>query len=52
LVFTVTPDDPNDDIDWVLFDLGVTGDCSNVKAANAIRCKAGYGVSNADCRAM
>ncbi|WP_439697099.1 gliding motility-associated C-terminal domain-containing protein [Mucilaginibacter sp. AW1-7] len=49
LVFTITPNSIHDDIDWVLFDLGTTGDCANVKAANAIRCKAGYGVDNIDC---
>lgn len=49
LVFTVTPNSVHDDIDWVLFDLGPTGDCVNVNPANAIRCKAGYGVDNIDC---
>jgi len=49
LVFTITPNSVHDDIDWVLFDLGATGDCAGVNPANAIRCKAGYGVDNADC---
>lgn len=49
LVFTITPNSIHDDIDWVLFDLGTSGDCANVKAINAIRCKAGYGVDNIDC---
>jgi len=49
LVFTITPSNPNDDIDWVLFDLGTTGDCSGVKPENAIRCKAGYGVGSSQC---
>ncbi|MFB9844036.1 T9SS type B sorting domain-containing protein [Mucilaginibacter ginsenosidivorans] len=49
LVFTITPSDTRDDIDWVLFDLGTTGDCSGVRAANAIRCKAGAGVDVTDC---
>lgn len=49
LVFTITPNSIHDDIDWVLFDLGTSGDCSNVNPANAIRCKAGYGVDNVDC---
>ncbi|WP_259069341.1 gliding motility-associated C-terminal domain-containing protein [Mucilaginibacter sp. X4EP1] len=49
LVFTITPNSIHDDIDWVLFDLGTTGDCANVNAANAIRCKAGYGVDNSVC---
>jgi gliding motility-associated-like protein len=33
----------------VLYDLGTTGDCANVTPANAIRCKAGYGVRNSYC---
>ncbi len=45
LTFTITPT-ANDDIDWVLYDLGVTGSCTAVTAANAIRCNAGRGV---DC---
>jgi gliding motility-associated-like protein len=49
LVFTITPTNVKDDIDWVLYDLGTAGDCSMVTAANAIRCKAGYGVENIDC---
>lgn len=49
LVFTITPTNVRDDIDWVLFDLGTTGDCAQVNPANAIRCKAGYGVENIDC---
>ena len=48
-VYTVIPTDTLDDIDWVLFDLGPSGDCSGVRPENAIRCKAGYGVSNATC---
>lgn len=51
LVFTITPNSIHDDIDWVLFDLGPAGDCANVNPANAIRCKAGYGVDNIDCPA-
>jgi gliding motility-associated-like protein len=49
LVFTVTPSDTRDDIDWVLYDLGMAGDCSAVTAPNAIRCKAGAGVDVTDC---
>ena len=49
LVFTITPTNVKDDIDWVLYDLGTTGDCSQVAPVNAIRCKAGYGVENVDC---
>ena len=49
LTFTITPTVLSpipDDIDWVLFDLGTTGDAANVNAANAIRCDASRGV---DC---
>ena len=49
LVFTITPNNVHDDIDWVLFDLGTTGDCANLNASMAIRCKAGYGVDNSQC---
>ncbi|MDO3628858.1 gliding motility-associated C-terminal domain-containing protein [Mucilaginibacter sp. BT774] len=49
LVFTITPTNVRDDIDWVLFDLGTIGDCAQVNPTNAIRCKAGYGVENVDC---
>lgn len=45
LTFVITPS-ANDDIDWVLYDLGTTDNCSGVTAANAIRCDAGRGV---DC---
>lgn len=50
LVFTITPDKTDDDIDWVLYDLDLSGDCINVNAAHAIRCAAGSGVQNKlDC---
>ena len=45
LVFSITPTSSNDDLDWVLYDLGTSGSCSNVTAANAIRCAAGSGVT-------
>ncbi|WP_169303287.1 PKD domain-containing protein [Pedobacter cryophilus] len=45
LTFTITPTNNNDDIDWVLYDLGPSGNCSAVTAANAIRCAAGSGVT-------
>lgn len=44
LVFTITPDQQDNDIDFVLYDLGTTGDCSGVTAINAIRCAAGHGI--------
>ena len=44
LVFTLIPNSANDDIDFVLYDLGLDGDCANVTAANAIRCAAGHGI--------
>lgn len=49
LVYTIIPNNAHDDIDWVLFDLDTTGNCSNVSPANAIRCKAGYGIDNSTC---
>ncbi len=45
LTFTITPTNSDDDIDWVLYDLGTSGSCANVTAANAIRCAAGSGVT-------
>ncbi|TCC87301.1 T9SS type B sorting domain-containing protein [Pedobacter frigiditerrae] len=45
LTFTITPTNTADDIDWVLFDLGINGDCSKVTAATAIRCASGSGVN-------
>ncbi|MDQ8051447.1 MAG: gliding motility-associated C-terminal domain-containing protein [Pedobacter sp.] len=45
LTFTITPTAITDDIDWVLYDLGPNGDCSNVNSQNAIRCAAGSGVT-------
>ncbi|MEJ6982112.1 PKD domain-containing protein [Pedobacter sp. P351] len=50
LAFTITPTVSNDDIDWILYDLGIIGNCGNVTAANAIRCAAGHGVDNSGCR--
>jgi gliding motility-associated-like protein len=44
LTFTITPTVTGDDIDWVMYDLGVNG-TSAVNAANAIRCAAGSGVN-------
>jgi len=49
LVFTITPDNTTDDIDFVLYDLGTSGNCANANAANAIRCAAGHGVDNSGC---
>ncbi len=45
LTFTITPTAVTDDIDWVLYDLGINGDCSNINASNAIRCAAGNGIN-------
>ena len=45
LTFVITPT-ANDDIDWVLYDLGTTDNCAAVSVATAIRCNAGRGV---DC---
>jgi gliding motility-associated-like protein len=49
LVFTITPDKPTDDIDYVLYDLGTTDDCANANGANVLRCAAGHGVNNSTC---
>lgn len=48
LVFTITPE-KEDDIDWVLFDLGLEGNTAQPSAANAIRCAAGHGIDNSRC---
>ena len=45
LTFAITPTVTNDDIDWVLYDLGTSGSASNINAANAIRCASGSGVT-------
>jgi gliding motility-associated-like protein len=45
LVFTITPTKNTDDIDFVLYDLDITGDYANVNPIHAIRCAAGNGVS-------
>lgn len=43
--FVITPTVTTDDIDWVFYDLGIGGDCSQVNATNAIRCAAGHGIT-------
>jgi gliding motility-associated-like protein len=43
LTFTLTPMSPQGHINFVLYDLGTSGDCSNVTSTNALRCLAGYG---------
>jgi gliding motility-associated-like protein len=45
LTFSITPTSVNDDIDWVLYDLGINGNCSNISAQNAIRCASGSGIN-------
>ena len=45
LIFTITPTVTNDDIDWVLYDLGTSGSAANVNAAHAIRCASGSGIT-------
>ena len=45
LTFIITPT-ANDDIDWVLYDLGTVDNCAAISPATAIRCNAGRGV---DC---
>lgn len=44
LVFTITPTVSTDDLDWVLYDMGTTDNCSNKGVA--IRCTNGSGVKN------
>ncbi len=44
LSFTISPTQ-NDDIDWVLYDLGLVDDCSLINSAHAIRCAAGSGTN-------
>lgn len=43
--FLITPTDITNDIDWVLYDLGPGGDCSQAVATNAIRCASGSGTN-------
>lgn len=45
LTFAITPTSNTDDIDWVLYDLGPNGDCSNLIPSNAIRCATGNGIN-------
>ncbi|RYY21446.1 MAG: hypothetical protein EOP41_08280, partial [Sphingobacteriaceae bacterium] len=45
LTFTLIPTATYDDLDWILYDLGVNGSAANVNAANAIRCASGHGVT-------
>lgn len=45
LTFSITPTAVTDDIDWVLYDLGIGGDCSGINAQNAIRCASGSGIT-------
>lgn len=44
LTFTITPTVSNNDIDWVLYDLGTSGSAADVNAANATRCASGNGI--------
>jgi gliding motility-associated-like protein len=43
--FLITPTVTTNDIDWILYDLGPGGNCSNANAATAIRCASGSGVT-------
>lgn len=45
LTFTIAPTVSNDDIDWVLYDLGTSGSANNINGANAIRCASGSGTN-------
>ncbi len=46
LTMDITPTVNTDDIDWILYDLGTTGDF-NTKTL--LRCAVGHGVDNRDC---
>lgn len=43
--FVITPTVTTNDIDWIFYDLGVSGDCSKISGATAIRCASGSGVT-------
>jgi len=45
LTFSIRPITTSDDLDWVLYDLGPNGNCSNLIPENIIRCAAGSGVN-------
>ncbi len=45
LTFNIIPTNVNDDLDWVLYDLGTAANPKPVNASNAIRCAAGSGVT-------
>ena len=47
LTMDIIPMVNTDDIDWVLYDLGPTG---NFNSKTLLRCAAGHGVDNQDCR--
>lgn len=49
LTFVITPTVTNNDVDWILYDLGTAANPSTPNASNAIRCAAGHGVDNSDC---
>ena len=46
LTMDITPTVNTDDIDWIIYDLGVSGNINN-KAV--LRCAVGHGVDNKDC---
>lgn len=46
LTMDITPTVNTDDIDWILYDLGTTGDFNN---KSLLRCAVGHGVDNRDC---
>jgi len=45
LTFAITPTANNDDVDWVLYDLGPSGTTVNLIPENIIRCAAGSGTN-------
>ncbi len=45
LVFTLIPDIQTNDLNFVLYDFGLSSSCANISESNARRCAAGSGVS-------
>ena len=46
LTMDITPTVNTDDIDWIIYDLGPSG---NINNKTVLRCAVGHGVSNAEC---
>lgn len=46
LTMDITPTVNTDDIDWIIYDLGTSG---NINSKTLLRCTVGHGVDNRDC---